>query len=198
GANPDTDGVPARSIHIDSSIWGMDVGTDGTIYFTTLETQTVRAIRPDGIIVRLAGGVREDFKVIPYPDNAPAIGTPVFYPWGVAAAPDGSVLFSAYDENTIRRILPTYPGASATETVVASENGGLAYVFDASGRHSRTVDTTMGIVLSTFSCDGAGRLQSIADVDGNQVTIERAMALPRRSSPPAVSVRHWPSMRMGT
>src|SRR5581483_6332997 len=78
------------------------------------------------------------------------------------------------DENTIRRILPTYPGASATETVVASENGGLAYVFDASGRHSRTVDTTMGIVLSTFSCDGAGRLQSIADVDGNQVTIDRA------------------------
>jgi RHS repeat-associated protein len=47
------------------------------------------------------------------------------------------------------------------ETAVPSYDGRLAYVFDASGRHVRTVDAILGTTLLTFTYDPAGRLRAI-------------------------------------
>jgi RHS repeat-associated protein len=50
------------------------------------------------------------------------------------------------------------------ERVVPSYDGIRAFVFDADGRHVRTVDARLGITLVTFSYDAAGRL---AAADGS-------------------------------
>jgi YD repeat-containing protein len=174
GANPDTDGVPATSIDIRSQIWGMDVAQDGTVYFATLGDQTIRAVRADGIIGTVAGGIREDFSVTPYPDNVPAVGSPIFYPWDVKIAADGSLLIASYDEDTIHRVTPAFPGASAAEIVVGSASGAAAFVFDTAGRHLRTVDAKTGVVLMRFGYDSSGLLTTATDRDGNTLTIQRA------------------------
>ncbi len=174
GANPDTDGMAATSLDIRSEIWGMDVARDGTVYFATLGDQKVRAVRPDGIIGTVAGGPREDFTVTPYPDNVPAVGSPIFFPWDVKIAADGSLLIDSYDEDTVHRLTLALPGASADETVVGSATGNAAFVFDAAGRHLRTVDAKTGVVLTLFGYDASGLLTSATDRDGNTLTIERA------------------------
>jgi RHS repeat-associated protein len=174
GTALDHDGVPATSIDIRSEVWGMDVARDGTVYFATLGSQTVRSVRPDGIIGTVAGGVREDFSVSPYPDNVPAVGSPLFFPWDVKVAPDGSLLIVSYDEDTIHRITPALPGANAGETVVGSATGNAAFVFDAAGRHLRTVDAKTGVVLTRFGYAPSGLLTSATDRDGNTLTIQRA------------------------
>ncbi len=46
-------------------------------------------------------------------------------------------------------------------------------VFDAGGRHLRTVDTLRGNTLETFAYDAAGRLVSITDHDGRVTSIQR-------------------------
>ncbi len=54
------------------------------------------------------------------------------------------------------------------ETAVPSFDGTLAYVFDAAGRHVRTVDGHLGTVLLTISYDPAGRLASVDGIVGRQ------------------------------
>jgi|GEM_PF-336589 len=174
GTNPDRDGILATSIDIRDEVWGMDVARDGTVYYATLGSQTIRSVRPDGIIGTVAGGPRDDFSISPYPDNVPAVGSPLFFPWDVKVAPDGSLLVVSYDEDTIHRITLALPGVNAGEAVVGSATGSAAFVFDAAGRHLRTVDASTGIVLTRFGYDASGLLTSATDRDGNTLTIERA------------------------
>ena len=53
--------------------------------------------------------------------------------------------------------------APSGERVVPSFDGSVAYVFNAAGRHTRTVDGHLGTTLITIGYDGAGR---ITGVDG--------------------------------
>ncbi len=58
-----------------------------------------------------------------------------------------------------RLVAPVDVGSG--ETAIASYDGQLVYIFDASGRHVRTVDGTTGITLLTIAYDDAGLLLSI-------------------------------------
>jgi len=63
------------------------------------------------------------------------------------------------------------------ERVVPSYDGLRAYVFDAQGRHVRTVDALLGTTLVTFTYDAAGRLSGAKGALGStpiQLTVERA------------------------
>ena len=47
------------------------------------------------------------------------------------------------------------------------------YVFTLDGRHLQTLDAVTGALRYQFAYDGAGRLSSVTDVDGNVTTIQR-------------------------
>ncbi len=163
----DRDGVLATEAFLAPTVRGLDVGPDGTVYFSTGDR--IRAVRPDGILVTAAGGGSPQTSV---GDGTPAVGAPLSFLLDVKAAPDDTLLFTSFD-NTIKRILPAFPGLSLTEIAVADESGGALYIFDASGRHLRTLNTLTGAILRTFSYDAAGYLISTTDADGNVLQIER-------------------------
>lgn len=71
-----------------------------------------------------------------------------------------------------RRIVTPVEGAPG-EQVVASVDGDEAYVFDDAGRHLRTVSTDWGIVTRTMSYDDDGRLLTVRDVYGDELSVER-------------------------
>ena len=59
---------------------------------------------------------------------------------------------------------------------IASEDGGELYVFDATGRHLRTVDALTTNVLYQFGHNAAGLLVTVTDL-GNQVSLGNARVL---------------------
>ena len=54
-----------------------------------------------------------------------------------------------------------------------SEDGGELYVFDAVGRHLRTVDALTGHVLYQFGYNAAGLLVTMTDLENDVTSIER-------------------------
>lgn len=169
----DRDGVAATSVYIASSATGIDVAHDGTVYFAGGGDQRIRAVRPDGIITTVAGGGRRTFTLTP--DNTPALGAPLNSPNDVKVAPDGTLLVAAVDENAIKRILPPYPAAAlSSELIIASQSGNLAYVFDSSSRHLKTVNTMTGVTLLQFGYDSHGFISNVTDRDGQMLQVERA------------------------
>jgi RHS repeat-associated protein len=64
-------------------------------------------------------------------------------------------------------------GFSGTEFIIPSADGQEAYVFAASGKHLRTLDTLTGTVLYEFTYDGDGLLASVSDRYGNNTVVER-------------------------
>ena len=73
----------------------------------------------------------------------------------------------------VRKVGDPFPGFTATSTFIPSEDASEVYVFDAAGRHERTVDALTGAVRCRFGYDAAGRLATITDVDGRVTTFER-------------------------
>ena len=59
---------------------------------------------------------------------------------------------------------------SLNDLTVVAEDGSELFVFDHRGRHLQTRDTRTGAVRYAFAYDGAGRLASVTDIDG-QVTM---------------------------
>ena len=107
-------------------------------------------------------------------------------------------------------MIPALPGLSLTDFVVPAEDGSELYHFDQKGRHLRTLDALTGAPRFLFAYDGAGRLASITDGDGNVTTIERdgsgsptgnssaPTASGRRSKwTPMATCRHHQSRRRG-
>lgn len=170
---PDRDGVAATSVSLAPANPGIDVAHDGTVYFTTGSKARIRAVRPDGIITTVAGGGSATSVLAP--DGVSAYGTSLNIPFDLRIAPDGSLLLPGFIANAVKRVvpLPPYLPAGSSEIVIASQSGGLAYVFDATGRHLRTVDTNTGITLLQFGYETHGYLSSITDRDGQTLSIER-------------------------
>ena len=65
------------------------------------------------------------------------------------------------------------PLAEDATYVVPAEEGTLALVFDADGRHLRTVDADRGVVVWAFGYDAGGALVSVTGQTGQTTTIER-------------------------
>ncbi len=171
------DGGPAVDAAI--NVADVEVGPDGTIWMhqTALPyqgvTSYIRAIDPNGIIRRIAGG-----GTVPplTSDGFPAMQIDSSTLLGIALHPDGSLCFSniaSYGDGRIHRISNPSPIASGNELLVASEDGSQVYVFDLRGRHLRTVDALTGAVLYRFSYNPEGLLIAVEDVDGLRTRIQR-------------------------
>jgi RHS repeat-associated protein len=147
----------------------LEVNSDGSLYVTGSYYEAVRRINPDGTVINAAGtGVRGYSG-----DLGPATAAQLSMPFGFAVAPDGGLYIADSGNSRIRKVAPPLPGASDSDIVIASEDGSQVHIFNYAGRHLRTLDALTGAALYQFGYDGAGRLASITDGDGNVTRVER-------------------------
>ncbi|HUU04147.1 MAG TPA: RHS repeat-associated core domain-containing protein [Myxococcota bacterium] len=149
-------------------VLSIDVGPDGSLYLGSIDR--IRRVAPDGIITTLAGG--GDPALI---DNlVPALRTGFGQVEKLRHGPDDNLYLFDQSPYWIRQVGTAYTGFSATgEIVIPAESGDELYVFDANGRHLRTVHTWSKAIIWEFDYDDDGRLATIRDADGDETLIER-------------------------
>jgi len=152
------DGGPATDASI-SFVFEIAVGKDGSVYIA--DRWRVRRVSPEGVIATIAG---DGDSVSPAGLEGPAPRGYVFFPEGLAVAPDG-VLHIAHDV-LIVAVDSALPGFSTGDFYVASEDGAQVYQFDASGRHLRTLNALTGATMLEFGYDAAGRLNRVVQKTG--------------------------------
>jgi len=91
----------------------------------------------------------------------------------VAAGPRGEVLVLQSDGTELRRVRRALPEFVDADSIVASEDGSQVYMFDARGRHLRTVDSLTKVVVWEFGYDADGWLETATDRNGDVVTLHR-------------------------
>ncbi|NLG01805.1 MAG: choice-of-anchor A family protein, partial [Lentisphaerae bacterium] len=164
------DGGPATNATL--NFWAgaaLAVGPDGAIYIADTSNDRVRRISPDGIISTVAGNGTGGFSG----DGGPATAAMLNSPGSIAVGPDGAVYVTDCYNNRVRRVAPSMPGLDMGECLIPSEDGVLAYHFDATGRHLRTLDAATDDPVFTFAYTPDGDLASITDRDGLVTAIER-------------------------
>ncbi len=171
------DGGPATSARINGPA-GLDVAPDGTISFTDTQTGRLRIVDPQGIIRTVAGTGETCFagQDCASGDGGPAIQARLREPTTLRRGPDQALYLVNLTPRRIRRIGAALPGFSATDVALPSEDGRGLYVFDASGRHLRTLSTLTGATLLAFEYDGEGRLARVVQPTGtgeDVTTVER-------------------------
>lgn len=170
------DGGPALAAQL-TEPRGIAARADGSLLFmeaTGSGESRVRRIGPDGIISTIAGGGPYFTSLV---EGAPAVGQNFgTVPLGVfGLAPDGGVLVptGANSPGRLYRVAGEVTTVTPGTIQLPSADGSEVYVFDASGRHRRTVDALLGHTLFAFSYDAAGQLVGIRDRDGLDTLIER-------------------------
>jgi RHS repeat-associated protein len=167
GTNNLADGQLATSVGLDF-IGEVKVSPNGTIYFH----------RRVGIFF-VVPSTNRIFTLIPSTQAAPVVEGVIAakaLETGAAhlsLAPDGGLYTVLPDSGRIRRIAPPMPGTRVGETVLANENGAEFYIFDAEGRHLRTLDARSGKVESQFIYDARGLLTSIVNAPRDTTFILR-------------------------
>ena len=162
------DGGASTSARLSSPV-GLAVGADGSVLVADSENHRVRRVTPERTIHTVAGSFLPGSNS---GDGGPATAAGLNLPRGVAIAPNGTLYVGTADR--IRRVSTALPGyAGAGDIVIASRDGSLVYTFDPDGRHRKTQDALTGAILLTFGYDANGYLNKIADVAGNETTIQR-------------------------
>ena len=147
--------------------------------FGSASTPRVDLLKRDGSIVTVAGGGPS-----PIQEGIPANQAALAAIRATAVAPDGAVFIAPGDGTSrLLRIGPALPGFDGTETVIANATGSELYVFDADGKHLRTLNALTGAALFEFGYDADGRLTQVTEKTGgtdNVTTIRRAQCRARR------------------
>jgi YD repeat-containing protein len=151
---------------------GLEVALDGTLYIADSNNNRIRKVAADGVITTDAGNGTAGYSA----EGAAATDTRLNRPRGVMRGSDGTLYVADFGNSRIRRIAPDFPGLTETEFAVSGASGAEAYVFDAAGRHLRTVSSRTGATLLTFGYDPAGRLASVDDARGRTTRVERDAA----------------------
>jgi RHS repeat-associated protein len=169
------DGGPAVAAALNQPA-AVAVARDGSL-FVTDGTQRIRRVGPDGIITTVAGNGDNGFGGEGGPATAATLGS---YDYrgvaGLALGPDGSLYFGEYAR--VRVVRPVLPGFVVSDVLVPSEDGRELWVFDANGRHQRTLDATTGTLRHELGYDAGGYLVRITDGDGNVTHLERSGGAP--------------------
>ncbi|MEA3411387.1 MAG: RHS repeat-associated core domain-containing protein, partial [Pseudomonadota bacterium] len=166
GGGVDLDaGILAREANLYGTVGCLAVDSTGEVYFGS--RGAIYRIGQDQRITLLAGeqnGLRGERML--------ATQAEIGEIHAMATGHDGTVLYGE-GEGTVRGVFQALPGFSEDETTIASSDGETAFVFDAFGRHLRTVDTRTRAVRQRFSYDSGGLLASIEDLDGDVTRITR-------------------------
>ena len=141
------------------------VSADGSVYIAEWASRRVRKVLPSGVITTFAGGG----ETTTFPSAARQITLPLV--GGLAASPDGSLLFSG--DSRVLRLRTPLPTVGPDTMIVANESGSEIYVFDGNGRHLRTLDGLTLSELLRFTYDEHGYLTRVEDPDGNALVIDR-------------------------
>jgi RHS repeat-associated protein len=158
------------------------IGPDGLLYLTQQTggdeagLRTIFRREMDGTLSKVAGGLSPSSNFAEQ-DGKFARGAQFWFNPVVAVGPDGAIFLGewyANGANGIYRMAPDLPGASASEILVPSRDGAVAYYFTLTGRHLRTVDARTGAELYRFNYDAGGCLTSVVEANGDVTTIERA------------------------
>lgn len=151
-------------------ILGIAAGADGSLYVS--DANCIRRIGLNGIINTVVG--------TGYPGHSGDGGPPdqarLTTPMGIDVGPDGSLYISDYGNSCIRKVSSQTPGIAITDSLIPSACGQQVYIFDAEGRHLRTVNALTGARIYNFVYDKNGRLKSITDGDNNITGISRNAA----------------------
>ena len=166
------DGGPALS----AQLWwpySIDIGPDGSIFFSDGVTQRIRRISPDGIIETVAGSTSTGaFSG----DGGPSIQAGLNNPHGIAIDPSGNLYIADRMNLRVRKVDFHYARSidlTSMEIFMGDPVRGEGYVFDRTGKHIRTVDLDTGITLFTFEYDQDGKLISITDRFGKSTILHR-------------------------
>jgi RHS repeat-associated protein len=161
------DGGQGRQASFDSP-QGLTRTKDGSLFVADTGNSVIRRITTDGIVSTVAGG-GSDING----DGGPATGAAIDA-GDVATDPDGNLIVLG-QTRILGRVGSGLPGVSANETTLASDDGGELFVFDALGRHLRTLDAHTQAVLYLFTYSH-GLLSGIIDVNGRLTRTERDVA----------------------
>jgi serine/threonine-protein kinase len=97
------DGGPAIDAAFGESVTGVAADEAGNVYLGDPTNRRIRMVDPEGIITTLAG----DGTAGPMADGIPAVESPLTSsPFGIAVGDDGSVYFTEWQTNSVRRIDP--------------------------------------------------------------------------------------------
>ena len=160
------DGVQAVSQGM-FNLSGLEVTADGTLLISVAAYHRLLQVSPEGLCRTLAGNGID----IVSGDGGPATAAGLFSPGAIDVDPEGRVVVNT--GGGLRRIQSPMPGFSVTQYTVASERGNEVHVFDAMGRHLRTLDALTGAKRYEFGYDTAHHLSTITDIDGRITRVLR-------------------------
>lgn len=146
------------------------VGNNGSLYVVDATQGRVRRVGSNGIISTVAGTGNWGFTG----DGGPALDAKLGTPTYALVGPDGALYIADTLNNRVRVI--RQPSLQIGSNLVPSQDGTQLYVFDDSGRQTRTVDAVTGAEIYGFEYDDSGRLAAIRDANGRITEIIRDAA----------------------
>ena len=168
GSTGDGGPATAATIGFGSQPLALAVSPGGVVYIG--DRSRVRAVGLDGIIRTVAGTADPGFSGDGGPPGLATLQTVT----GIAIAPDGALIITDRDNSRVRRVGPAFQVGSVSlgAGAIGVPDDGEVWLFDQQGRHLATVDAFTGATRWQFTYDGAGRLASVTDGDGNTTTVE--------------------------
>jgi RHS repeat-associated protein len=163
-------GKPAIDGVIDSYFVEPAVGPDGTLYFVGQDGY-LSHVDQTGVLRLLAG-------CVPFPAPVTCVRgggeratlTRLGLVRALDFGPDGRLYIL---DDFARRIDTPMPTVGLGDFLAASEDGTELYVFNADGKHLRTLDALVGHTIYDFGYGATGLLSTITDVAGNAIEVER-------------------------
>jgi RHS repeat-associated protein len=165
-----SDGIPAPSAKLSAGFSNkFSFGPDGSMYIAVSDSKTIRRIGPDGIISTVAGNGTLGFAG----DGGPATQAQLSAVRDVAVGLDGTFYIADFQNSRVRSVVSSLPGLAFDDFSVAARDGTEVYVFNAAGRHLRTLNALTGSMRYDFAYDPSGLLMKVTDGDGRSTSIDR-------------------------
>jgi len=150
---------------------GVAVDTSGNLYIADKRNGRIRKVNQNGIITTVAGNGTFGYSG----DGGPATEAQLGYSYGVAVDTLGNLYISDINNRCIRKVrfLAAFGDFLSSGDIVFTEESGFIHVFNAAGRHKKTIDIDTGVTLYKFGYNDENKLVSITDRFGNQSALVR-------------------------